>query len=823
MSGSSAIRRLFDEARQLPPHSRTRFLAEACADDDTRRHVQELIEALDANPDFLATPVVDRADVDRTLADVAREEIVPERIGRYRIIRLIGQGGMGTVYEAEQTSPRRPVALKVLRAAIRGERAKARFELEAEALGRLRHPGIAQIHEAGTADATDGPRPYFAMELVDGQPIDRHLRDEHPPLSRKLELIADVCDAIHHAHLHAVIHRDIKAGNVLVDADGRARVVDFGIAHLADAPLDASPAGTLGAMSPERLAGRDHADTRADIYALGALAYELLAGRPAYDLRDMGARQAAKLVAETEPQRLGSLDRHLRGDIEAVVAKAMAHDPDHRYQSAGQMADDIRRHLRDETVNARPATVLYQASSFVRRHRAASIGVLVGVATLTLGAAGTSIGMVSAMREQARTSIALANAERLIAALERILTSPDPRLLGRDATVTDLLDQAELSLKEEFLHSPLLAARIRHTIGKTYLALGRLDEAQKMLSLAYDSRRERLGPDDLQTLASAESLGRVLIARARFDEAEPLVRTAYEGQRRQLGETDRDTLASLHQLVRILDKSGRYDEADEYVSRLETLGAKALEPDDPILLAADNCRANLLAHRGDYEDAAKLHERTLDARRRVLGSRHPDTLQSLANLAAVLTELGDNARAAELLEEAFATSRVVLGEHHHETLSTAANLAAVIRRLGDDDRALELMTWTLHQHRATLGDTHLQTIISLANLAAFHARKGDFAQAEPLFDEAVTNAAIGLPASHPTLALLRVAHARSLVALGRPDDALASLDAAWAVLADPDAAGAAPRRQCADAFAQVYEATGQAARAASWHAIARDK
>ena len=386
------MRRLFEEARALSDTERARLIAESGADERTRRHVLEMLEVLDEHPEFLSTPLLEANDVDRALERASAEERpAPDHVGGYTIVRRIGAGGMGTVYEAIQTSPRRSVALKVLRDALTSERARARFELEAEALGRLRHPGIAQIHEAGTADTPLGPRPYIAMELIEGEPIDRSLRGA--ALERRVDALADVCDGVHHAHQRGVVHRDIKAANVLVDADGRPRVVDFGIALIYGETAPGDLAGSLGAMSPERL-GDARTDTGVDVYALGVLAYELLGGAPAHDLRGLDLREAAELIRTTTPEPLGRLDPRLRGDLEAIVARAMAPDPERRYQSAAQLADDLRRWRRHEAVSVRAPTLGYLASRLVRRHRVASVAIGVAAVALVAGSAGTTAALV---------------------------------------------------------------------------------------------------------------------------------------------------------------------------------------------------------------------------------------------------------------------------------------------------------------------------------------------------------------------------------------------------------------------------------------------
>lgn len=334
---------------------------------------------------------------------------VPDRIGQYRIVRRIGQGGMGVVYEARQQSPARSVAVKVLRRSAVEERVRVRFEQEAAVLGRLQHPGIATVHEAGTFDLGDGLQPYLAMELVLGRSLTDFADAGRLDARRRLELMARVCDAVHHAHQRGVLHRDLKPDNVLVTADGQPKLVDFGIAcvleHDAAAHQHTMPGellGTLAYMSPEQLTGRleEHATT-ADVYALGVLAYRLLSGVLPHDVGGMPVAEAVRLVTATEPRPLGAVDPRLRGDIETIVGKAMHKDRDRRYASASELAADIRRHLADEPILARPPSTFYQLRKFARRNRTLVAGVASTALAVAAGAVAAAVMAVRASRQEA--------------------------------------------------------------------------------------------------------------------------------------------------------------------------------------------------------------------------------------------------------------------------------------------------------------------------------------------------------------------------------------------------------------------------------------
>src|SRR6516165_5703455 len=370
-----AVEALFQQAVDLVPERRGAFLDERCGGDPDLRAAVERLLHFDAKaqgaPDFLQSPA---AEVRAALP--GRAAAMPASFGRYRLLRLHGEGGMGTVYEAEQDNPRRTVALKVIRPGLVSPEYLKRFSHEAQILARLQHPGIAQVHEAGMSE--DG-QSFFAMEFIRGMPLDEYARGRGLEAAARLELLARVCDAVQHAHDNGVIHRDLKPGNILVDETGQPKVLDFGVAHVAGTDLLTTSSrtqtgqllGTLSYMSPEQIAAAPTGlDGRSDVYTLGVILFELLAHRLPYHLEQLPVHEVARVIQQQEPSRLGSVDTHYRGDVEIIVAKALEKDKTRRYASAGELAEDLRRHLAHEPIRARPASALYQVLKFTRRHRA---------------------------------------------------------------------------------------------------------------------------------------------------------------------------------------------------------------------------------------------------------------------------------------------------------------------------------------------------------------------------------------------------------------------------------------------------------------------
>lgn len=431
-STHTQLQRVFEQARQLGPGERTEFLDQACAGDSEIRTLVEALLKADAEPDAMfndAIPGGGAGVLARAMADSGEldepEILHPTQVGKYRVLGVLGQGGMGVVYEAEQDDPKRRVALKVVRPDAITRSHLQRFRHETQILGHLRHPGIAQIYEAGTAYSDHGDRAFFAMELVEGETLRQYATTHDPSTTERLELIAALCDIIHYAHQKGVIHRDLKPSNVLIaearDSSTaasredstpvsfpRLKVLDFGVARITDADLQTATLhtsvgqliGTVPYMSPEQAAGDPtQIDTRSDVYAIGLIACELLTGKLPYDVRGKLVHEAVRVIQEEDPSSLSSINPAFRGDIETIVFKAIEKDKDRRYQSAAELAADLRRYLRNEPIEARPASVWYQTRKFARRNRVLVAGVL---ATVLVAVAGAGVASRYAVIASAR-------------------------------------------------------------------------------------------------------------------------------------------------------------------------------------------------------------------------------------------------------------------------------------------------------------------------------------------------------------------------------------------------------------------------------------
>ena len=486
---SPEVENAFAAVLEVPEAEQESFLArEYARDPELRSEVESLLRAHRAAGSFLEPP--GRTAAHTYLSCSAATPSVPAAIGRYRIIRLLGEGSMGAVYEAEQEQPRRTVALKVIRGGIASPGLLRRFDQECQALGRLQHPGIAQIHEAGV-DNELGPRPYFVMELIRGTSLLEYADSHQLTARERLEIVIKVCEAVHHAHQRGIIHRDLKPTNILVDDTGQPKILDFGVARATDRDAKATRqthfgqlVGTLAYMSPEQVTDPLELDARSDVYALGIILFEVLAGRLPYNVS--GLHDAVQTIREQDPERLSSINRSYRGDVETIVAKALEKDKARRYSSAAELATDIQRHLMDEPILARGPSTAYQLQKFARRHKALALAV--GAVFVVLIA-----GIVVSTREAARANAQSATARAISEFLQNDLlaqagaanqtpnTKPDPDLKVRTA-----LDRAADRIAGRFDRQPQVEAALRNTVGVTYLDLGLYPEARRELEQALD-------------------------------------------------------------------------------------------------------------------------------------------------------------------------------------------------------------------------------------------------------------------------------------------------------------------------------------------------
>ncbi|MBK7403835.1 MAG: tetratricopeptide repeat protein [Phycisphaerales bacterium] len=744
-----SVEELFLRASELPSHQRTRYLDEQCTHNPgLRAELDSLLRAHDQTGTFLDTPVPVRLDLFNE-----PDLVHPETIGAYEVVRLLGSGGMGLVYLAEGGRPRRRVALKVLRTGIATSSVRRRFEMEAEALARLQHPGIAQVYEAGAARVGTVEMPFFAMELVDGVPLTDFARCNKLGTRERLALAAEVCDAVQHAHQRGVVHRDLKPGNVLVTPEGRPKVLDFGVARLADRSGTAFQTvtgqliGTLAYMSPEQVVGDpDAIDARSDVYALGVILYELLAGRVPLDVRERAITEAARTIREDEPESLATLDRSLRGDIETIVRKAMEKDPDRRYQTASELAADLRRFLNEEPIVARPPSTLYQLRKFARRNKAIVAGTGAVIVVLIGGIIGTSIGLSRALEQKTRANAAAdaamleANKAKLAKNfLQSVLTGADTpdqgSGAGLDLTVREVFRRAAVRAEAELVGAPEVAADVHRTIAETFALLGEGDDADAQFDLALTAARASNHPALVASVYN--SMAVFECNRGDPAEGERLGKLASAKMGEALDPDPEGEASIFNTLGLAYDGEGRVAEAKAAWESALAIAEAHLPRENESRLTAMMNLADYLATQGDLPKAIEYMEEIEQTRRRTLGVTNPTYLATIRNLAAFESKRYHLAEARALLEKLLQTSEQLYGRESPELANLQSNYGTLLRRMGDLEGSEKAYREAMRVQRLSSTPSVDRFPMLLQNLASLREELGDFAEAEKLFGEAL--------------------------------------------------------------------------------------
>ncbi len=819
------IKAVFEAALAAPAPDRPAILDRECVGDaDLRGEVESLLNV--RTQALLRTGGAAHAMADATIGSAPITERPGEMVGRYKLLQPIGEGGFGSVWMAEQREPvKRRVALKIIKLGMDTRQVISRFEAERQALAMMDHPNIAKVFDAG---ATETGRPYFVMEYIKGVPICQYCDTGKLDTKARLELFSHVCHAIQHAHMKGIIHRDIKPGNVLVtmhDGVPVPKVIDFGIAKATSAELTTRTlftehrqmVGTPAYMSPEQaeMSGLD-IDTRSDIYSLGVLLYELLTGTTPFDSKSLieaGFAEMMRIIREVEPHkpstRLSSLgDTGTRtaqqrdvgdtrklglilcGDLDWIVMKCLEKDRTRRYETANGLAADIKRHLNDEPVSAGAPSAGYRFKKFVKRNRGKVIagGIVAGV--LVLGVIGTSTGMVWALNEKSKATLAAeseaaakvaaqTNEQKAIASkqeeakarkrAETITEFVTTALKASDAENSDvvggganaahdmtILAAMDNAIKDidsgRFKDEPETEAALRDTIGKILMNNGKYDDAKPLLEQALALRERVFNGESPAVAVSLNNLAELHFQQGEYAQAEPLFVRALAILEQALGPDDPEVANSLNNLAVLYGTQGRYSQVEPLLTRALAIRAKALAPDDPAVANSLNNLAMLYRDQGQFAQAEPLLARALAIYERALGPDHPSVAVSLNNLASIHQVQGEFARGEPLFMRALAIYERALGPDHPLVATSLNNLASVYQSQGEYAQAEPLFIRALAIREKANGPDHPDVAGSLMSLASLYQAQGEYAQAEPLFTRAVAIREKALGPDHPDVA-----------------------------------------------------------------------
>ena len=793
-------------ARGLRTQDRGEYVRRACGADETL--LSRVLLALADAVGEKATQEQgfwDDVAAGESSAAAPLESLEGQRLGRYRIVRKLGSGGMGDVYLAERADEeyQQRVAIKIVRGGLFSPQIESRLRMERQILATLEHPNIARLLDGGRAP--DGT-PYLVMEYIDGEPIDTYCDRRRLCIEARLQLVRTICGAVHYAHQNLVVHRDLKPNNILITPDGTPKLLDFGIAKLLDSRHSAHALAvthfeyrvmTPAHASPEQVRG-DLITTASDIYVLGVLLYELLCGCKPFHLLGTSLTQMERIICEqdalppssmvarisdetpgvlagiaaqrsTTPARLR---KQLRGDLDNIIGMAMRKEAERRYASAEQLAADLDHHLTGQPVLATSDTWLYRSGKFVRRHALAVAAAALAVLTL---AAFSAITYIQAQRIARQRDVATAErtrAEQISSFLVELFELSDPsRSRGNQVTAREILDIGARRVRLGLDEQPETRATLLGTIGRVYGSMGMYENSVELLEEALQSRLSIHGPRHPQVALAHANLGSALCDRGQLDACKEHLDAALVMQQELLGTEAIELAPTLLAHARLAQLRGSLDAAERFFN--DSLGIYRRHDQARTTAAASvmDELASLHAYRNDHERAEILYRTALDINRRALGNDHPQVGMHVQNLAFTLQERGKLEQAAPLFAESLQILGKVLGESHPITLDATANYGRFLHRRGDLARAEQVLARVVELDRQARGERHPYVGHDLVNLGMLRVDAGNPSQAQQDFRAALEIYAAALPADHPFVSSALSGLGRALLEQGRIRDA----------------------------------------------------
>jgi len=765
---------IFSLAIELPDDERLAFVEKACGHDPLLlAEVRDLLSASAAAGDFLESFDADLASqLIKEGGGGGRED---ERIGPFRIERELGRGGMGVVYLARRDDGQfeQRVALKLIKRGMDSEAVLRRFMLERQILARLQHPNIARLHDGGIAE---NGQSYFAMEYVEGAPLTRYCDANQLGINRRLELFCQVCRAVGYAHQNLVVHRDLKPSNMLVTDDGRLKLLDFGIAKLLQDDAEGLTATHTGDRpmtpqyaSPEQMQG-GNITTATDVYALGAVLFELLCGRRLYGReRDGGLRSERSIqpssalsrpmdgageaatdldeIAKRRDSTVPRLRRRLAGDLDRITSKALAEEPSHRYRSAEALLNDIERYLNGMPVEATGVSRTYRLKKFVRRNA-------VTVTASTAVILALAVGMGAATWQARAKAAEAARAEQISSFLIDLFVASDPDESRRsDLTARELLEAGVARVDTGLVGQPDLQAEILGTVGSVYMKMGLYTESEKVYRRALLVQEQLSGKNSLAYAKGITEVVTALRGQSRFSEASELLRDAVSIFRNLGSDRSAEFALILYDLASLeSEESGNYPEAERLLlEAIDILEAHYKGPHTDI--ARGYTLLGFARYSGgDYAGSAEAYEKGVEMWTLLVGERHRSTAKAMSTMATSLIKLDRTDEAEKLLRRALAIRRQVLGPEHPDVATNLNNLGFVLTTVKDYDAAVDVYRDACTIYRNRLGDDHLFYAICISNLGLALAGAGHFSEADSLLHQALEIEISRLGVSHPNVA-----------------------------------------------------------------------